>query len=411
MVGSSGGSAFVLVLIFATVFIGVPVMMAEMLLGRLTRANPIKAMKQLARQGGHTIAWQLLGWWGALALVLILSFYSVVAGWAIAYVVKTWSGSLAKLTPDQVITCWQQFLNNPLELILWHSIFMLATIWVVAKGVTSGIEKMSKIVMPSLFVVLIILMSYSAYAGDFAQAVTFLFTPDFTKLTPSVIRDALGQAVFSLTVGAGCMLTYGGYVDDSTKIGLNSCIIASLVLLVSLLSGLAIFPLVFASGLSPECGPGLMFKVLPIAFNKMPGGTLFGGLFFLMLMCAAWNASISMAETLVVILGDQLNLARSRAAILVGIITWSFGLLALFSFNILQEVKIFGRYDFFSLMEELATHIILPIGALGFAIFAGWYITPLAAKQALHIHGIWFVLWQYAVKFIAPIGILVLALY
>ncbi len=408
MVGSNGGGAFVLVLILATMFIGIPVMMAEILIGRLTRANPINALKQLAIKENRTIAWQFLGWWGALALILVLSFYSVIAGWSIAYILKTWSGSLTNLNPEQITKFWYKFLNNPLELMLWHSIFMITTMWVVAKGVQSGLEKASKIMMPGLFVVLIILMGYSAYAGNFAEAIDFLFTPDFSKLTPSAISNALGQAAFSLAIGAGCMLTYGCYIEDNTKIGLNSCIIASLVMIVSLLSGLAIFPIVFASHLSPEGGPGLMFKVLPIAFNQMPCGTLFGGLFFLMLWFAAWTSSISMAEPLVIILIEQLHLSRTKSSWIVGSITWSFGLLALFSFNILKDIKLFGRYDLFSTMADFATNVILPTGALGFAVFAGWCIKPETAMQAMNIQQSAFLLWKYSVRCIAPIGIIVI---
>ena len=411
MVGSNGGGAFVVVVILATMLIGIPVMMAEILLGRIARSNPIAAMQQLAQAANASRSWQLLAWWGALALILVLSFYSVIAGWSIAYIIKTWSGSLACLSPLQITSTWHTFLHDPVQLLIWHSVFMVTTMWVVAKGVQAGLERASRIMMPGLLFVLLILMAYSAYTGNFSQAFNFLFAPDFSKLTPNAIVNALGQAAFSLAIGAGCMLTYGCYVADDTKIGLNSCIIAVLVILVSLLSGLAIFPIVFASHLSPEDGPGLMFQVLPIAFNQMPAGTYFGGLFFLMLWFAAWTSSISMAEPLVIILREQFKASRLQASWVVGAITWTLGLLALSSFNILADVKIFGRYDLFNIMADFATNIILPTGALGFAIFAGWYIKPAVAKQAMHISNLGFFLWLYSVRFIAPLGIIAIMLY
>jgi NSS family neurotransmitter:Na+ symporter len=385
-------------------------MMAEILLGRIARKNPVQAMRQLAIQSKRSSAWQFIGWWGALALILVLSFYSVIAGWSIAYMVKTWGGMLSNLNAEQITHVWLQFLQNPLELILWHSIFMVTTMWVVAKGVQAGLEKASRIMMPGLFVVLIILMFYSSCTGNFAKALEFLFTPDFSKLTTTTIINALGQAAFSLAIGAGCMLTYGCYIADNTKIGFTSCIISILVILVSLLSGLAIFPIAFSTHLPPEGGPGLMFRILPIAFNQMPMGHWFGGLFFLMLWFAAWTSSISMAEPLVLILIEQCKLTRAKSSWIVGALTWGLGLLALFSFNILQEVKFFGRYDLFSAMADFATNIILPTGALGFAIFAGWYIQDNIAMQAMNIQPKAFLAWKISIRFIAPIGIIAILL-
>lgn len=408
MVGANGGSTFVLLVILATIILGIPVMMAEILLGRLARKNPVQTMKLLAKQEQQPLAWQYLAWWGALALILVLSFYSVIAGWSIAYMLKTWQGSLTHLTAQEITTIWQQFLTNPKELILWHSIFMLTTIYIVAKGIKTGIETAAKIMLPGLLLILIILMIYSIKVGMFTKALEFLFVLDLSKLTPGTIINALGQAAFSLAIGAGCMLTYGCYIEDNTKIGLTSSIIAILVIAVSLLSGLAIFPLVFAADLPLESGPGLMFKILPIAFSNMPGGAWFGGLFFLMLWFAALTSSVSMAEPLVLILIEQGKLSRKTASLLVGLITWNLGLLALFSFNLLQDVKLFGHYNFFNIMADFATNIILPTGMLGFAIFAGWVIKPSTAKAAMNISPLAFLCWQYLVKLIAPLGIIMI---
>lgn len=407
MAGDNGGGAFVLVSVLAIVFIGIPVMMGEILLGRLGRANPIATMRKLANNQQLSPKWQVLGWWGALALLLILSFYSVIAGWSIAYIIKAWTGQLQNLTPDAITLLWNNFLNDPIGLLVWHSIFMFMTLWVVARGVQGGIERASRIMMPGLFIVLFILMIYSSIVGDLSAAVHFLLHPDFSKLTPSVLIDALGQAAFSLAIGAGCMLVYGCYVPEQTKIGTTVCVIAFLVIVVSLLSGLAIFPIVFANGLSPEGGPGLMFKVLPIAFSQMPAGAFFGGLFFLMLWFAAWTSSISLAEPLVVILIEHFKLSRVKASILIGTIAWTLGLLAVFSFNVLSDFKLLGQYDFFSVLVDFPTNIILPTGALCFAIFAGWLLSPNTAQQTMHIQQpFMFKAWQFSIRFVAPLGIL-----
>lgn len=407
MAGANGGGAFVLVLVLAMFLIGVPILMGEMTLGRLGRANPVACMQKLAHENQQSRAWGWLGWWGALALLLVLAFYSVIAGWSIAYIFKIWTGQLKNLNPQQILQHWQNFLHSPLELLFWHSIFMALTLLVVARGIHKGLEQASRIMMPGLFLVLLILMLYSAFVGEFARTLDFLFTPDFSKLNPQVMINALGQAAFALAIGAGCMLTYGCYVPVKTKIGADSLLIAIMLIICSLVSGLAMFPLVFAYGLPPESGPSLMFTVLPIAFNEMPAGTLFGGLFFLMLWFAAWTSSISMAEPLVVILDEQAKLKRKTSSIIVGLLAWFIGIIVMLSFNILEDVRIFDRYDIFTAVADFATNIILPTGALGFAIFAGWIMDKKHMQTAMNLHNqLLFNLWLVLIRYFAPVAIL-----
>lgn len=407
MAGENGGGAFVLISALAMFLIGVPVLMGEIILGRFGRANPVATMKKLAKENNQSPLWSLLGWWGALGLLLVLAFYSVVAGWSIAYIYKIWSGQLTDLTPGRIIQIWDDFLASPMELLLWHSIFMILTLVVVARGIHKGLEQASRIMMPGLFIVLLLLMIYSAIVGEFAMAVEFLFKPDFSKITSRVIINALGQAAFALAIGAGCMLMYGCYVPDKTKVGSDSLLVATMLILSSLVSGLAMFPLVFAYDLPIAGGPSLMFTVLPIAFNDMPSGVVFGGLFFLMLWFAAWTSSISMAEPLVVILHEQYKRTRKQASLIVGLTAWVIGGVAMLSFNKLQDVLLFGRYDIFTAIIDFSTNIILPIGALGFAIFSGWILEPKAVKQAMNIKSkAAFRLWQFLIRYVAPIGIL-----
>lgn len=412
MAGTNGGGAFVLVSILAMFLIGVPILMGEIAIGRLGRLNPVATMQKLALENKQPAAWGILGWWGALALLLVLAFYSVIAGWSIAYIYKLWTGQLHNLTPGAIMMVWSDFLSSPLELLFWHSIFMILTMVVVARGIHKGLEQASRIMMPGLFLVLFILMVYSAIVGDLSAALNFLFVPDFSMITPTAVVNALGQAAFALAIGAGCMLTYGCYVPAKIKIGHDSLLIATMLIISSLMSGLAMFPLVFAYGLPPESGPGLMFTILPIAFNDMPFGLLFGGLFFLMLWFAAWTSSISMAEPLVLILNEQFKFKRIKSSVIIGIIAWVIGAVAMLSFNVLQDVKIFGKYDIFSAIADFSTNIILPTGALGFAIFSGWILDKKLVQDAMNLHHpLAFNTWRFLIRYLAPIGIITVFLW
>lgn len=412
MAGENGGGVFVLLYLVAIAFIGIPTMMAEILIGRLGRQNPVSTLYSLARHANKTPHWQLLGWWGALGLILVLSFYSVVSGWSIGYLLKAWFGEFNGLAPHEVLTLWNDFLANPFTLIFWHTVFMSLTLWVVAKGVKKGLERAAKIMMPGLFFVLLLLMIYGAWVGDFQAALNFLFKPNLNEINANSVIYALGHAFFTLAIGAGTMLVYGSYLPKDTRLASSVCIIALLDVLVALCSGIAIFSLVFAYGLSPEGGPGLMFKVLPIAFAQMPAGQWIGGLFFLLLWFAAWTSSISMAEPLVVLLVERGKLSRNHASILIGLCCWLLGLFALLSFNILGDLKIMGEFSIFEAMADFTTNIILPIGGTLFTIFAGWVVLPKEAKRGLLIDSaLLFRIWQILVRYVAPIAIIITFIY
>ncbi len=411
MAGENGGGAFVLISILATFIIGVPILMGEITLGKIGRLNPVASMQKLALENKQPRAWGWLGWWGATALLLVLAFYSVIAGWSIAYIFKIWTGQLSNISAPEILQIWRNFLDNPLQLLLWHSVFMFLTLIVVARGIHKGLEQASRIMMPGLFLVLLILMIYSGIVGELRTAINFLFAPDFSKLTPSVMLNALGQSAFALAIGAGCMLTYGCYVPAKTRIGPDSLLVAAMLMLTSIVSGLTMFPLVFAYGLPVEGGPGLMFTVLPIAFNSMPFGIFFGGLFFLMLWFAAWTSSISMAEPLVLILNEQFKLQRKQSSLIIGVLAWVIGAIAMLSFNVLQHVKLFD-YNIFDAIADFSTNIILPTGALGFAIFAGWIIKPKVMQTEMNLtskRG--FFIWQILIRYVAPIGIIAMMLW
>lgn len=405
MAGSHGGSAFLLVYIICVVLIGLPIMVAEIIIGRHARQNPVDACATVAKQSGHTTQWKWLGWWGALALILVLSFYSVVSGWSIAYLIKSVGGVFKDASASQVGATWAHFLANPWRLLLWHTVFMVLTIGVVMRGVQAGLERATKWMMPALYLILIILVINAAYSGNFKHAVHFLFDFKISSITPNVVISAMGHAFFTLALGAGAMLMYGAYVPKKVGIPSAVCIVAGLDVLVAILAGLAIFPIVFEYHLSPSSGPGLMFVTLPVAFSHMDAGSWIAALFFLLLLFAAWTSSINLAEPLVTIFMNRLQLSRKAAALLIGLFAWALGIGSLLSFNLWQHVKIFGKYTVFSVATSVPTDIILPLGGLGFAIVAGWVMTKKATQK--EVKPPVYKTWRFLVRYIAPLGILI----
>ncbi|MEW5011765.1 MAG: sodium-dependent transporter, partial [Cycloclasticus sp.] len=270
--GENGGGAFVLVYLLCIALIGVPIMMAEILLGRRGRQSPINTMRDLAKEAGAKPYWRWLGWLGVIAGFLILSYYSVIAGWAMAYFVRVSTGLFEGATADGVSSIFGQFIADPEKLLAWHSLFMIMTMLVVARGV-KGLERAVRFLMPALLVLLLLLVVYAMEQGDFAQALNFLFSADFSKITSESILTAMGHAFFTLSLGMGAIMVYGSYLPSKVSIGSTTLIIALADTAIALLAGLAIFPLVFANGLEPSSGPGLIFQTLPIAFGHMDYGS------------------------------------------------------------------------------------------------------------------------------------------
>jgi NSS family neurotransmitter:Na+ symporter len=408
MAGNNGGSAFVLIYLLCVMFIGIPLMLAEMLIGRRGQLNAVNSLSNLAKEARKSPHWDLIGWLGALTLLLVLSFYSVVAGWSLAYIFRAWMGAFNGLSDQAITTLWQQFLTNPWQLMIWHALFLIMTMWVVERGVQSGLEKASKILMPCLFLVLLVLDIYAYFYGDFKAGLTFLFAFKMSQITPSVVISAMGHAFFTLAIGAGCILVYGSYLTRDVRLGGAVMTIVILDVLVAILAGLAIFPIVFAHHLPPEGGPGLMFEVLPIAFARMFAGQFFGGLFFILLLFAAWTSSISIAEPLVILLTERRGWSRLSASIMIGLVAWVLGLASLLSFNRWENFKLFSNWTVFSAITDLSTNILLPLGGLGFAIFAGWVLTTQTTREELRLPPFVFKIWLYLVRYIAPVGILLI---
>ena len=409
--GENGGGAFVLVYLLCIAAIGIPIMIAEVLLGRRGRQSPINAMKSLAKEEGRSPLWSLLGWSGVLVGFLILSYYSVIAGWALAYVLNAGSGAFTDVPAAEIQSMFSALIANPGQLIFWHSLFMLMTMLVVARGVKKGLEVAIRFLMPALFVLLLVMVGYAINSGEFAHGLRFLFTPDFSKITGEGVLVAMGHAFFTLSLGMGAIMIYGSYMPKSASIARTSIIIALADTLVALLAGMAIFPIVFANGLEPGAGPGLIFQTLPIAFGQMPGGGFFGTVFFVLLVFAAWTSAISIIEPAVAWFVENKGWTRIKASLLCGMVTWLIGLGTVFSFNEWASFTLWGK-TFFDLLDFLTSNIMLPLGGLFITIFAGWVMrsSSTADELALADNSVGYIVWRFLVRFVTPVAVIIVFL-
>ena len=290
--GENGGGAFVLVYLACIAIVGIPVLIAEVMIGRRGGQSPVASMRELTTTEGTRKGWRLIGWNGIVASFLVLSFYSVIGGWALVYVFKAASGMFTGADADTIGNAFGGMLASASDLLLWHSVFMAIVIFIVGRGIRSGMERAINTLMPLLFVLLFIMVGYAMTTGKFGEAVSFMFSPDFSKLTTEGVLTALGHAAFTLSIGIGVMMAYGSYLPQKVNIARTAMTIAVLDTGVALMAGLAIFPLVFANGLEPGAGPGLIFVTLPLAFGQMSGGVIFGTLFFALLLVAALTLSL-----------------------------------------------------------------------------------------------------------------------
>ncbi|MCK5668227.1 MAG: sodium-dependent transporter [Gammaproteobacteria bacterium] len=409
--GEYGGGAFVLMYIGCVLLVGIPIMMSEVLLGRRGRQSPINTMESLAREEGLTPAWRYLGWMGVVAGFLILSFYSVVAGWTLEYIFQAGSGNFLTATDDEIGEIFDALLRDPGQLLAMHTLFMALTTVVVAMGVQSGLERAVKFLMPALFILLLIMVGYAMSTDGFQEGLYYLFYPDWSKLSGEGFLVALGQAFFSLSLGMGAIMVYGSYLPDDASIGHTSVSIALVDMIVAIMAGLAIFPLVFAYGLDVGEGPGLIFVTLPIAFGQMPYGQIFGMGFFVLLMFAAWTSSISLLEPAVAWLVENRGIARARSAAIAGLIAWTLGIGSVLSFNLWQDYRLFNM-TYFDLVEYATSNVMLPLGGLLIAVFTAWLMSRKAVIEELGLgEGFLFQCWLFAVRFVAPIGVVIILLH
>jgi len=405
VVGQNGGGTFVLVYLACVAIIGMPVMMSEILMGRRGRRNPIATMALLGAEEGKSQYWKWVGCMGVLAGILILSFYSVIGGWTLSYVINSAIGLFSDATATEINGIRDGFVGNWKTIGLFHTVFMGLTIFVVARGVERGLEQAVRFMVPALLLLMVILLGYSINSGFFGAGVAFMFTPDFSKLTWDTVLAAMGQAFFTLSVGIGAVMAYGAYLPEETSITSASATVAIADTAIAILAGLVIFPLVFANGLDPADGPGLVFITLPLAFGQMSGGTFFATVFFVLLSFAAWTSAISLMEPAVAWVVERFNHTRAQAAVLIGLLIWVLGFGTVLSFNELSDFK-FWRGTIFDNLDHLTINIMLPLGGVLIAVFAGWVMCRNSTADELGGSGAIYKLWRILARYVAPIGVL-----
>lgn len=410
IVGENGGGAFVLVYLLCIALVGIPVLIAEIFIGKTAQSNPVSAFATLAKSFKASRFWVVFGYLGIITGFLILSFYSVVAGWSLEYLSVFVQNGLLGSDANAVKDYFGSLLANPLKLLLWHSVFMLLTILIVAKGVNKGIEKVISWTMPVLFLILIILVIYATQQSGFSQALTYLFAPDFSLINIEVALTALGHAFFTLSLGMGAMMVYGSYLSKDTPVVSLALNIALIDTLVAILAGLAIFPLIFTHGLEPSSGPSLLFISLPNALLALPFGQFFGIAFFLLLLIAALSSAISILEPVVSYAEQKTSLTRRTSAWIIGVVIYFIGISALLAFNNWSEIKLIGDKNIFDSLDYLTANILLPLGGFGISLFATWILAKKSSVlSSLGISNTGYQLWYWLGAIIAPMIILIIA--
>lgn len=408
--GKNGGAAFILVYLVCIVLIGVPVMLSEFALGRKTQANAVGAYKKLEPKK----SWYLTGILSVLTAFIILSYYAIIAGWVFSYISKAITGKLTSIAPSALGDYFNGIISQTAQPLFWNFVVLAITAFVVIAGVKDGVEKYSKMLMPILFVLLIILMVRSVTLHGASKGLEFLFKPDFSQLTPASILEAVGHAFYSLSLGMGIIMTYGSYIKKEENLVSLSLQVTVLDTLVALMAGIVIFPAVFAYGLEPNSGPALIFVTLPAVFKSMPFGSFFATLFFALIAIAAITSTISLLEVVVACFTEQFSIERKKATILISIALFIVGIPSTLSFGVWSDVSIFGK-SIFDAFDFLTSNIFLPFAGILVCIFVGWiWGSKNAAKEISSYGAFSFKLekvYSFVVKVLAPVVIGMIFLY
>jgi len=398
--GQNGGAAFVILYVILIFVIGYPVMMAEISMGRKAELNAVGTFKKL--RGGP---WVLVGWSGIAAGFIILSYYGVIGGWTFKYIFSSFTGLMEAGAAGEAGNFFGGFVSNTVQVVGLQALFMAVVISVVYKGIGEGIEKYCKILMPGLFILLLVLIVRSVTLPGAGEGLAFYMKPDFSKLTGETFLAALGQAFFSLSLGMGCMITYGSYLNKDSYIPGAAAQVCVLDTMVAILSGFVIFPAVFAFGLEPGAGAGLTFVTLPSVFSQMPGGAIWSGLFFLLLFVAALTSAISLLEVVCAYFIDEFKWTRHKATVVMGIIIFLVGIPSAYSLT--GNLKVAGK-DFLDAADFLASNVLLPLGGLFIAVFVGWLWSDEAKNEVTNqgdtpfgLTGIWI----WICRIVAPVAI------
>jgi len=410
--GANGGGAFVLVYLAAAFGLALPVLLAEMMLGRRGASAPPQGLANVAKESGHSENWRWMGIiLGGVGAMLALGFYCVVGGWTLAYAFKAIAGQLHNLDAASSAQMFTDLSATPGSLLPWFVAFTGLTIFISSRGLHAGIEKAVNFMMPALAILLVALVIYASIIGDFRAALHFLFDPDFSKITSKVVLAAFGTAFFSVSVGITNMMAYGSYVERSTNLPSSATIVVIADTCVALFAGLAIFPIVFMAGLEPAGGGGLAFVSLPIAFSQIPGGLVFAAVFFVLLFFAALTSSIGMLEPPVSWLADSFRFSRRKAAFIAGSIAFLLSLTAALSFNVLSDFRplgnlaLFADKSVFEVFVYVVTQLIMPIGGILVTVFAGWIMKRQfsAAEMFDGDEPLVYRVWLFIVRYVAPV--------
>ncbi len=414
LAGENGGAAFVLIYLVCVAVIAIPIIIAEIAIGRMGQLSPIGTLDALIKAQKASNFWKAIGYLSLAVPFVGFTFYSVVAGWALNYSIRSATGTLAGLTPETSGGLFGNYTADPLLSVGLQGLVILATAFVIGRGLRRGIEWATKIMMPGLFLILVGMIIYGMVAADFAGAVKFLFAPDFSGVTTKTVMVALGQAFFSIGVGVGFMITYGAYLPKAADIPKSAATIAGIDTLVAIFAGLAIFPIVFAAGLNPGEGLGLVFITMPVAFGVMPLGQLVGTLFFLLLFVAAFTSTLGMLEPIVSTMEEKWQ-DKSRFVLAFGaaMVIWLVGLAPALSASVLSDVRplsfipALADRDVFTSFYFLTLVIMLPLNGFLIALFAGWVIKKSDFKKQLGFKSDWlFNAWHLLLKFLAPLAVL-----
>jgi len=406
--GENGGAAFVLVYLACVFGIGVPILMAELLIGRRGQGSPTTAMANVATQSDKSSRWRVVGGMGLLAAYTIEIVYAVVVGWVLWYFFKAVTTGFVGVDAVAASAEFAAVLDNNVGMVAWTLIGLAITGGIIYSGVQDGIERAVSVMMPMMFLLLVGLAAYNYFAGGFAEAVEWLFTPDFSQIGPKTVLAAIGQAFFSIGVAMGGMMTYGSYLPRTISITHSVLIIVVADTLVALVAGLVIFPAVFHNGLDPAAGAGLIFQTLPVAFAQMPGGYLFSVLFFLMLSVAGITSMVGLVESVNSWIQERYSYTRHKSALILVSSIGFFSVFSILSYNVMGDLNMAGR-NLNDLLDYFSNQILLPLGGLLIAVFAGWVVNKEYTRDELtSLNAGSFALWHFLIRYVVPPAVLVI---
>ncbi|MEO1203628.1 MAG: sodium-dependent transporter [Pseudomonadota bacterium] len=411
--GENGGAAFLIVYLACAFGIGLPLLITEISMGRRGGASASQSVINVAEEVGRSRKWGLIGTLGIFCAYIILTYYTVLSGWTLDYFVKAARGAFEGADAAKTGQMFSSLLANPWVLMFWNTVVHVMIILVIRQGVQSGLERAVKILIPALLGAIVVMVLYGVFAGDMGQTLRFLLEPDFSKLGVGSLMAAIGQAFFSIGIGMGSLIVFGAYMPKDFSIPRSSTYVILMDTGVALLAGFAIFPLVFAYGLSPEGGPGLIFQTLPLAFGQMPGGQFFGAIFFTLLIAAALSSCLGLAEGVTNWLDEHLNIPRQRGVLWVSGTTWVVGIASILGFSVWKEgweslgllywIPSYAGLDIFDTLDTLAANNLLLIGGFLSAVFFGWMVPKALKLEEMNVpDGLFFAFWRFMIRFVIP---------